>query len=469
MSNVARRSRGLAVAAAGLATVLGLALPAAAAQAATGYAPSSSEWWMTDWQVPQQVWPLTEGAGVTVGVLDTGVQASVPDLQGVVLRGADTLGDSGHGDRDFLTSQDGHGTGVAALIAGQGRDGGPVGIAPRAKILPVHVNYPGGDAQSVGAGIKYAVQHGAGVITISVEAEQSPSPTTCYPNIQDAVAYALAHNVVVVAASGDVNIGITTLQAPASCPGVLTVGGVEPNQSLWQYSTQGANVSVAAPADHISIVGMDGRTGSAGSGTSFSAPLVAGAAALIRSRYPSMPWYQVDQRIIDTAIGVKPVPNNGYGYGIVDVAKAVNASSYPVSASSPNPPYARYTAWLKTADGQSWAKANGVTVPGAGASSGPGSPAGAAPSATAKSSSGGSTMLIIIVVIVVVVLAGIVLALVQRSRSGRGPRRPGGGGGGGHPSNGYPPSPGQYPQPGQYPPQPQSPPPGQSPSGGPQR
>src|ERR1700756_1336767 len=193
MSNVARRSRRLAGAAAGLAIALGVALPAAAAQAAAGYTPSSSEWWMADWQVPQQVWPLTEGAGVTVGVLDTGVQASVPDLQGVVLRGGDTLGDSGNGDRDFLTSQDGHGTGVAALIAGQGRGGGPVGIAPRAKILPVHVSYPGGDAQSVGAGIKYAVQHGAGVITISVEAEQSPSPTTCYPNIQDAVAYALAH------------------------------------------------------------------------------------------------------------------------------------------------------------------------------------------------------------------------------------------------------------------------------------
>lgn len=419
MSDAARRFRRLTVATAGLAVALGLALPAAAAQgAASGYTPSPDEWWMANWRVPRQAWPLTEGAGVTVGVLDTGVQASTPDLRGAVLRGADTLGDSGDGDTDFDTSQDGHGTGVAALIAGQGIGGGPVGIAPQAKILPVHVNDPGGDWQSVAAGIKYAVRHGASVITISVEAEQSPSPTSCYPNFQDAVAYALAHNVVVVAASGDVNLGITTLQAPASCPGVLTVGGIEPTGSLWKNSTQGPNVSVAAPADHIYVVGKDGRTGTDGSGTSYSAPLVAGAAALIRSRYPKMPWYQVDQRIIDTAIGIKPVPNGGYGYGIMNVAKAVNASAYPVPASSPDPPYARYLAWLKSPDGQSWAKANGVTVPSSG---GPGSSAKAAPAATAKSSSGGSATLII----VVLALASIVLALVARSRSRRSPRNPG--------------------------------------------
>lgn len=274
------------------------------------------------------------------------------------------------------------------------------------------------------------------------------------------MAYALAHNVVVVAASGDVNLGITTLQAPSSCPGVLTVGGIEPTGSLWKDSTQGPNVSVAAPADHIYVAGMDGRTDTGGWGTSYSAPLVAGAAALIRSRYPKMPWYQVDQRIIGTAIGIKPVPNDGYGYGIMNVARAVNASAYPVPASSPDLPYARYLAWLKSPDGQSWAKANGVTVPSSGTSSGSRSSAGAAPSATAKSSSGGSATLIIVVVVVIVVLAGIVLALVARSHSRRGPRNPSGprnpGGpaapGSGYPPNAYTPSPGQYPQGGQYPP-----------------
>jgi hypothetical protein len=114
-------------------------------------------------------------------------------------------------------------------------------------------------------------------------------------------------------------------------------------------------------------------------------------------------------------IGITPVPNDGYGYGygIVNVAKAVNASAYPVPASSPDLPYARYLAWLKSSDGQSWAKANGVTVQSSSVSSGSGSSARATPSATAKSSSGGSAALIIVVVLVVlVVLAGI--ALVSR-------------------------------------------------------
>jgi type VII secretion-associated serine protease mycosin len=466
VSDVARRSRGLAVAAAGLAAALGLALPAAAARATTaGYTPSPSEWWMANWHVPQQAWPLSEGAGVTVGVVDTGVQASIPDLRGVVLRGADTLRDSGNGDRDFASSQDGHGTVVAALIAGQGRGGGPVGIAPRAKILPVHASDPNGSVQSVAAGIKYAAQHGAKVINISLAATAVPTPTSCDPVMQDAVAYALSRNGVVVAGSGDTNKEGPGPIEPASCAGVLTVGGIEPNGSLWPDSTRQPYVSVAAPSDHIFVVGMDGRTGTSGAGTSYSAPLVAGAAALIRSRYPSMPWYQVDQRIIDTAIAVKPVPNDGYGYGIMDVSRAVNTSAYPVSTSSPNPPYTRYLAWLKSPDGQSWAKANGVTAPSSGSSAGGSGPsAGAAPSATAKSGSGGSATLIIAVVVVIVVLAGIVLALVARSRSGRGPRNPGrprDPGGPGAPGGGYPTS--AYTQP------PSTEPPGQYPRGGPQR
>ena len=112
---------GLAVTASLTATAL--AQPSSAAQAlpartaATGdYAPSASEWWLANWRVQQQVWPLTEGAGVTVAVVDSGVQASVPDLRGVVLRGGDVLGDRGNGDTDYDSGEDGHGTAVAIPI-----------------------------------------------------------------------------------------------------------------------------------------------------------------------------------------------------------------------------------------------------------------------------------------------------------------------------------------------------------------
>lgn len=426
MSDVARRSGRLAVA--GLAAALGLGLPAVAAGAATaGYTPSSHEWWMANWRVPQQVWPLTAGAGVTVGVVDTGVQASIPDLRGVVLPGGDTLNGHGNGEKDYATAQNGHGTAVAVLISGQGHGTGTVGIAPKAKILPVHTSAPTTGVLSVAAGIKYAVRHGASVINVSAAAAPAPAPTSCDHTMQDAVAYAVAHNVVVVAASGDVNEGASGPQEPASCPGVLAVGAVEPDGSLWKYSTQGANVSVAAPGDHMVYVGMNGEYSLGGEGTSFSAPLVAGAAALIRSRYPKMPWYQVDQRIIATAIGVRPVPNNGYGYGIMDVAKAVNASANPVPASAPNPPYARYLAWLKSADGQAWAKANGVTVPSSGKSGSAGGAGLTAPSAKAEPSSGGSVTLIVVIAVVVVVVIALLALLLARARSRatrdfRGPR-----------------------------------------------
>lgn len=449
MSTVARRPRRLAAVAAGIAAACALVVPAAAARAAAGnYTPSSNEWWLENWAVPQKVWPTTEGAGVTVAVLDTGVQSSVPDLRGAVEPGADMLGDSGNGEKDYAVGADGHGTAVSVLIAGQGYGTGTVGIAPLAKILPIHVLDPSTGMTPVDNGIKYAVDHGASVINLSLAASVY-TPTTCDPAEQDAVAYALAHNVVVVAGSGDVNKSPGP-QEPASCAGVLAVGGIEKNGSLWPDSTQEPYVSVAAPGDHMVYVGADGRYTTTGAGTSFSTPLVSGAAALIRSKYPSMPWYTVVQRLIDTAIPDGPVPNNGTGHGIINVNRAVNASAYPVKASAPNPVYAAYQAWLNTPDGQAFAQANHISTgqtPGSSTGQG-GQPA---PSAAAKSSSGGPSTLIIVLIVILVVAVGGVIALVQTSRNRirRGPRYPGGPGS--YPGSGYPPPGQQYPPPDQYP------------------
>jgi type VII secretion-associated serine protease mycosin len=433
--------RRLAAITASLATAITLTASVGIARAGTGgYTPGSNEWWLANWDVQHQVWPLTEGAGVTVAVVDSGVQASLPDLRGVLLPGGDTVGSGTNGEKDFDTAQDGHGTAVAVTIAGQGYGAdGEVGIAPQSKILPVHAIEPvKNDPLAIANGIKYAVDHGASVINVSIGSPTS-SATSCDPVDQDAVAYALAHESVVVVGSGDTNLGGPGPTDPASCAGVLAVGAVEPNGSLWRDSTQGPNVSVVAPGDHMIYVGLDGRYTTVGDGTSFSAPLVAGAAALIRSRYPQMPWQQVVQRLIGTAIPEGPsVPNDSYGYGIINVAKAVNASKYPVSASAPNPVYGRYAAWLQSTDGQAWAKANHVTVPGSAAS---------APSAAARPSSGSGTLILIIVIAAVVVIAAIILilVLVTRRRSGRGPRIPGAPGG-------YPPAgPTANPPQGQYP------------------
>ena len=440
MSTRTRRMRRLTVAVAGLAAAGALAAPAVAAHAATrGYTPSPHEWWFNSWHIQQEVWPVSEGAGVTVGLVDSGVQANIPDLQGVVQPGGDMLGYSTSGEQDY-ESNGGHGTAMAALIAGQGNGIGPVGIAPKVKILPVHAIDPSSSMTPVAQGIKYAVDHGASVINLSV-GFNAPSATSCDPQLQSAVSYALARNAVVVAASGDTNKGGSGPEEPGTCAGVLAVGGVEPNGSLWQYSTQGPYVSVAAPGDHLFIVNSNGQQYSVtASGTSSSSALVSAAAALIRAKNPSMPWYKVDQQLIGTALPDGPQPNNGTGYGIIDIAKALTTT---VPASAPNPPYARYQAYLKSIGQSSGSSGHGP---------------GAQPSATAKSAKGSGTLIIVLVVVIVLlIVAALIIVMVTRGRSRRGPRNPGGGGyppGGYGPPGQYPPAPqGQYPPPGQqYPP-----------------
>ena len=285
-------------AAAGLLAACGLSLSAGAARAApagragTLLTPGPAEWWFGGWQVQRRVWPLTEGAGVTVAEVESGVQASVPDLRGVVLPGANLTGSGGHGDTDVQVGEDGHGTAMAVMIAGQGTGTGTVGIAPKARILPVIVGGAGpASVSTAAAGIRYAASHGAQVIDLPFGIGKT-SPTACDPVLQAAIAYALGHDVVLVASSGNASRFAGPAE-PASCAGVLVVGGIEPGGSLWPGSTREPYVAVAAPGDHMVYVGRDGRYTTAGAGTSFSAALTAGAAARIRSRYPGMPWYQV--------------------------------------------------------------------------------------------------------------------------------------------------------------------------------
>ena len=352
-SSKATHRRLLSVAvSAGLLATCGLSLTAGPARAEAGgparagLTPGPAEWWLAGWQVQRKVWPLTEGAGVTVAEVESGVQATIADLRGVVLPGANLTGTGGNGDTDVQVGEDGHGTAMAVVIAGQGAGTGTVGIAPRARILPVIVGGSGpASVQTAAAGIRYAVSHGAQVINLPFGIGRT-SPAACDPVLQAAVAYALGHNVVVVASSGNASLYAGS-DEPASCAGVLAVGGIEPDGSLWPGSTREPYVAVAAPGDRMVYVGRDGRYTTTGAGTSFSAALTAGTAALIRSRYPHMPWYQVDQRLTGTATPVgRPVPNRGYGYGIINPARAVNASAYPVAASAPNPVYATFTRWL---------------------------------------------------------------------------------------------------------------------------
>jgi subtilisin family serine protease len=217
-----------------LTLALATAAPARAAQGKAGLPNQSvpgAEWWFSSWDIQTKVWPLTRGAGVTVGVVDSGVEAELPDLRGAVVPGGNTIGidNNGFGDGEAPI---GHGTGIAALIAGQGVNGSVFGIAPAAKILPVLVlvgegvgtfdeasSWGTGTQQEVAAGIRLAVKDGVQVINLSIAAN-APSASSCDAVLQDAVAYALQHNVVVVASAGNfVTLG-NPPEEPASCAGV---------------------------------------------------------------------------------------------------------------------------------------------------------------------------------------------------------------------------------------------------------
>ncbi len=325
----------------------GAAVPAApdrAAVRAAVPAPRPDEWWFPPWSIEQKVWPVTQGQGVTVAVLDTGVNAAMPELAGAVVPGGDTSGRGTDGRTDF--SKDGHGTGMAIFIAGRGGGRtGLVGIAPKAKILPVSVVVePGSQAMAEALGIRFAVDHGARVINMSLA---SPTTSGCPVPLMNAVAYAVHHDVVIVAGAGNSGQEGNPVMYPGTCPGVLAVGATDDYSRPWSNTEAQDYVSVAAPGvDMPSASKSESYYFPHSSGTSNASALVSAAAALVRSANPHMSAREVVARLIGTALDVSaPGRDAQTGYGIIRIPRAMNPAAYPLPAGSPNPPYERFDQW----------------------------------------------------------------------------------------------------------------------------
>ena len=176
-------------------TVAGLCGALVLLAPAPAYADSvRDQQWSLDLLGAEAAWEHSRGDGVTVAVLDSGADADHPDLDGQVLAGRDVVSET-----DDASDVHGHGTAVAAIIAGHDDDSGVVGLAPEASILPVRV---GGERMSetdVAEGIRWAVDHGADVINMSLGSPYGQE------SVADAVAYAIAKDVVVVAAAGNIS------------------------------------------------------------------------------------------------------------------------------------------------------------------------------------------------------------------------------------------------------------------------
>ncbi|MFD1151987.1 S8 family serine peptidase [Saccharothrix hoggarensis] len=276
----------------------------------------------------------SRGDGVVVAVVDSGVDDTRPDLAGALLPGA---GFGSAAGTDGTQDNDGHGTAMATLIAGRAVDGGALGVAPRAMILPVSVGAEGDKftTTSVAEGVTWAVDQGADVINLSLT-----SLATLTPDLLRAVNYAFDHDAVVVAGTG--NDGDEHVGAPANIKGVIAVSGTIEGNGPWLDSNTGPETVLAAPAQRIvtavPVAVVD--TGYAEvDGTSAATALVSGAAALVRARYPDMDAGNVVNRLIATATDLlEPGRDHATGFGQVDPVAALTADVPPVERNPLAPP-----------------------------------------------------------------------------------------------------------------------------------
>jgi type VII secretion-associated serine protease mycosin len=291
--------------------------------------------WALDAMHTQEAWQVTKGEGVTVAVLDTGVEADHPDLIGNVLTGEDLVGFGAEpGDRAWAR----HGTAMAGIIAGHGHGpgnaDGVLGIAPEAKILPVRVILEDGDpsrakarstrGNALAEGIRWAADHGADVINLSLgddSASAHPEPTE-----DQAIQYALKKGVVVVASAGNGGEKGDRISYPAAYPGVIAATAVDRSGTRAPFSTRRWYATVSAPGVDVVIADPDHKYYE-GWGTSAAAAFVSGAAALVKAAHPGLTPAQIKTLLEDTARNA-PVDgrDDSRGFGFVDPAAAIKAA-----------------------------------------------------------------------------------------------------------------------------------------------
>jgi len=278
------------------------------------------QWGLRAIQAPE-AWQEGESTvQVTVAVLDTGVDYTHPDLVNRVdaQNGYNYI----DGNSDVM-DDDGHGTHVAGIIAAELNSIGIAGVSGNAdvKILPLKVldDQGNGTMYDVSFAIMDAVDKGADVINLSLSGERGREEPKM---LQEAIAYALEHDVVVVAAAGN-NGDRVGRYVPASIPGVIAISAVDEEMELSKFSNYGSEIALAAPGEEILSTYLRGRYVYA-SGTSQAAPFVSGTIALMKAAEPQLGIQEIEESLQRTAIDLgRKGPDEKYGYGLVNAYGAL--------------------------------------------------------------------------------------------------------------------------------------------------
>ncbi|MEW2513448.1 type VII secretion-associated serine protease mycosin [Streptomyces sp. NPDC046870] len=329
-----------------------LAAPMATADSASDqctFSRTNHKYAGTPWSLQRvnldELWSQSKGKNVKVAVIDTGVDTANPQLTRAVdkslghnfLPRKDSKGEPiDRGNNTGTTDTVGHGTRVAGIIAARPMKGtGFVGLAPEATIIPIKQNDAEGNgtAGTLAQAIRHAIRVKADVINISQDTSNAIAPDE---DLHRAVDEALAAGIVVVASAGNDGLGGNQKRTyPASYDGVLAVAASDRNNERAAFSQSGDFVGVAAPGvDMISTVPKGGHCPD--NGTSFSAPFVAGVAALIKAKHADWTPREIVAQIEQTAERSIAGHDIRVGWGVVDPVRALTEDDHPIESPRPD-------------------------------------------------------------------------------------------------------------------------------------
>lgn len=323
-----------------LVAALGLAVPGPAA-AAPGPA-NAPQWWFDSWQV-HAIWASgARGQGITIAEIDTGVNAALPELAGRILPGKDFGDPSADGRTDHDTDAFGHGTAMASVMVAHPGVLDITGLAPDARVLPIAVPIQGttdvSSSDQVPAAIRWAVDHGGKIISMSLGGRRDPEHDTvpCPTDEQSAIDYAIGRGAIVVAASGNSGLAGSPVEDPGVCLGVVSVGAVDATGAVTPFSSRHPYLTLVAPGAGIASLGRVSGTAYLGEGTSQATAITAASLALVWSKYPGLTGRDVVTRALGTLDHRFATHDLAYGYGSLETGEAVLA---PVAPNAPNPVY----------------------------------------------------------------------------------------------------------------------------------